>query len=314
MTGDTLKGVLKLVRIPFLILGLLLFLCGALLAMDLGFRVTAPAIILGYSILLTAQLSVHLGNDYFDLETDLHGEPTPFSGGSGVLTVMPELRRPARLAAMAFVGISVLLGAAYALLFIQDAASRTPFMVYILGGNALSWTYTAPPIKLVYRGIGEIAVGLGVGTLWSGLGYLVTAGKIDLPFLFLALPFYFIVLACIIATEIPDMAADRRANKMTLVARWGERTGYTGAAMAAAAAPAVAMLPVAFPGLVPGVNFIPIAIIALFPVFASVLGIMRRPGDRPQLVTYMKGVMMSLFVAVILADAYFAGRLYNPLP
>jgi 1,4-dihydroxy-2-naphthoate octaprenyltransferase len=314
MTGDRLKGVIRLIRIPFLILGLLLFFCGALLAMDLGFRVTGPAILLGYSILLTAQLSVHLSNDYFDLETDLHGEPTPFSGGTGVLTVMPELRRPARMAAVALIVVSVLLGTAFALLFIQNAASRTLFVVYILGGNALSWTYTAPPFKLVYRGIGEMAVGLGVGTMWAGLGYLVVAGRIDLPFVFLALPFYFIVLACIIATEIPDMTADRRANKMTLVARWGEGTGYVAAAMAAAAAPAVAFLPVAFPGLVPGVNFIPIALIALFPVVAGLIGIVRRPGDRPHLVNYMMAVMMSLFLAVILADAYLAGRLYNLLP
>ena len=85
---------LRVGRPQFLISGLALFVFGALLAVLLGAPFFLSRLILGYLVILPAQLSVHYSNDYFDVAVDRLGGATPFSGGSGVLLEHPELRKP----------------------------------------------------------------------------------------------------------------------------------------------------------------------------------------------------------------------------
>ena len=62
-----------------------------------GVRLGAPLslarLMLGYLAIVLAQLSVHYSNDYFDVAVDRPGGATPFSGGSGVLLVHPDLKK-----------------------------------------------------------------------------------------------------------------------------------------------------------------------------------------------------------------------------
>ena len=78
---------LRVGRPQFLIVGLALFVFGAILAVRLGAPYSLTRLLLGYLIILPAQLSVHYSNDYFDVAVDSPHAATPFSGGSGVLLV-----------------------------------------------------------------------------------------------------------------------------------------------------------------------------------------------------------------------------------
>ena len=100
---------LRVGRPQFLISGLALFVFGTLLAVRLGAPFFLSRLILGYLVILPAQLSVHYSNDYFDV-VDRLGGATPFSGGSGVLLEHPELRKPVIWIAAALMGCSLGMG------------------------------------------------------------------------------------------------------------------------------------------------------------------------------------------------------------
>lgn len=76
---------LQLARPQFLITSVALFAMGAAWAIILGSPFSLARILLGYLIILPAHLSVSFSNDYFDVEADKHGKPSPLSGGSGIL-------------------------------------------------------------------------------------------------------------------------------------------------------------------------------------------------------------------------------------
>ena len=85
----TLKGILTVVRIPFLILALILGILGAAVAWYESVRYGSP-FNLCYAVLATiglliAHAAVNIFNDYFDARSglDYKTNRTPFSGGSG---------------------------------------------------------------------------------------------------------------------------------------------------------------------------------------------------------------------------------------
>ncbi|HTX43158.1 MAG TPA: prenyltransferase, partial [Methanocella sp.] len=129
-----------------------------------------------YCILsVIAMMALHAGtvilNDYFDFRsgTDvLNKERTPYSGGSGLL---PEkILRPGQVLAAGSLcfGLSIALG-----FFI--VLSRSPAVLAVgFAGVALGLFYTAPPLKLAYRGLGETARLIATPLMVLG-AYLVQA-------------------------------------------------------------------------------------------------------------------------------------------
>ncbi len=165
--GRTVAQVLRLGRLHFVGAGLLLFLLGALLATLHGADLALRRLILGYLAFFPAHLSVSYSNDYFDADMDGLGRPTLFTGGSGILTANPSLRPLARRLAIGLMACSVLLGLFFTLTYDYPLW----FFAYLLAGNALGWFYSAPPLRLSARGLGEIAT-----TLTIGLGVPSMAG------------------------------------------------------------------------------------------------------------------------------------------
>lgn len=83
------KGIVTVIRIPFLILALILSILGAAVAWY-EFRLFGSPFNLGYAVLATfgllvAHAAVNIFNDYFDARSglDYKTRRTPFSGGSG---------------------------------------------------------------------------------------------------------------------------------------------------------------------------------------------------------------------------------------
>jgi 1,4-dihydroxy-2-naphthoate octaprenyltransferase len=72
------------------------FLLGSLWAVLLGAIFSPSRLLFGYLVILPAQLSVHFGNDYFDMASDRPGRSMMISGGSGVLIEHTEFREPVR--------------------------------------------------------------------------------------------------------------------------------------------------------------------------------------------------------------------------
>ena len=90
--ADIFKKIVKLGRPQYLVGDFLIFTMGALLAVLISAPFVLNKFLLGYVILMLAHLSVHYSNDYFDSELDKFNNPTPISGGSGILVENPELK------------------------------------------------------------------------------------------------------------------------------------------------------------------------------------------------------------------------------
>jgi 1,4-dihydroxy-2-naphthoate polyprenyltransferase len=173
---------LKLGRPHFLIGGVLLFALGAALAAARGLRIDWVRYAWGQGLITAAQWMTHFSNDYFDFEADrANTTPTRWSGGSRVLVSGQVPRRTALVA-------SLILGAIACLAALGLAGSPgTPRFVLPLGLLiiALSWSYSAPPLRLLSRGLGEVTTALVVTLLTPLLGFYVQAGALHVA-LFLA--------------------------------------------------------------------------------------------------------------------------------
>ena len=291
---------LQVARPQFLIAGLALFLFGACWAMLLGAPFSLSRLLLGYLVLLPAHLSISYSNDYFDLAVDKLGKPSFFSGGSGVLADHGELRNPVKWVAVALILCSLALG----ILFQAVYSYPIWFLGFVVVGNLLGWFYTAPPLRLAYRGLGEPSIALAVGFLIPGMGYLVTRGYLDGDGLLFTIPLTLYGLAFILAVEIPDEEVDRLGNKRTWVARRGRALGFTvvGASLLLATLSFFCfawLYSRTYP-----LDFRLLGLLSLLPLGVGAVGATRRPVERQLAIKVVNGIVLSLAVLCILADGY----------
>jgi len=191
---------------------------GATVALAESAHFSAAALAAGGVVLLPIAASIHYANEYADYETDAVTRRTPFSGGSGVLHRTGYSRRVVLLAALGSLAVGAVLTAGFALVGLFS-----PLTVAILAVSTLfGWQYSVGPLKLAWRGWGELD-----NAALGGLALPVYgAAVLDGPLRFVALvsvPFFLLVLLNLFATQWPDRAADAQAGKRTLAVRWPRR-------------------------------------------------------------------------------------------
>ena len=96
------------------------------------------------------------------------------------------------------------------------------FFLIIFGASLVGWFYSAPPIRLVSRGLGEIAVALVTGFAIPSLGYLSIRGQLDPIFVYLTIPFVMYGLVLSLSLHVPDVDVDRKGGKRNLAVRLGQ--------------------------------------------------------------------------------------------
>jgi 1,4-dihydroxy-2-naphthoate octaprenyltransferase len=294
-----LAAFIRMGRLPLLLGGFLYYLLGALTAVAAGYPLQVPRILIGYAILGPAHLSVHFSNDYFDIDGDRRGKPTGVSGGSGVLAVRPDLHPRTRTIALLLIAISFIAG-----IWAYLTELPTPFLPALLFiGNGIGWFYSAPPVRLSSRGLGEVATAIAIGLLIPGMGYLSIAGTLDPSFLFAALPFFLYGVAFILAVEIPDREADSLSGKRTFIVRKGVHAGMLLALAATLLAtflyvtgPFTGIVPLAFP-------VVAVALISLIPLGYQLSANLKASRGERELADFAQHTVSSLIAFAILADA-----------
>ncbi|MCK9151432.1 prenyltransferase [Methanobacterium alcaliphilum] len=298
--ADVLIKIIKLGRPQFTFGILMYFLIGTLFALLSNANFDLNKFIWGYLILFMASMATHYSNDYFDFEVDQYGTRTPFSGGSGILVENPELKDLSKKLAYFFIILSLIIAA----LFTVYYSFPLSFFLFVLFGNALVWFYSAPPIKLSYRGVGEFGNLLN-GFIMPGAGYFVTMGTIDLPFIIFSTPFLFLQFMFTIGVEIPDMEGDELGGKITWIVSKGREFGFKLMGISVILA-TVSFLVIPLTNLFPPIiDFRILTLISLIPLSLGLFALWKRPVDKitaTKLATYNVG---SLFAVWILVNCYF---------
>lgn len=100
-----------------------------------------------------------------------------------------------------------------------------PIVLYtLLGGAAAVW-YVGPPIRWVYRGLGETVIGLSYGP-WMVLGSLhLHTHQFSWGALLASLVPGLLIMSLATVNNIPDFHQDRLVGKKNLVVRLGRKNG-----------------------------------------------------------------------------------------
>lgn len=208
-----LGAFLTLTRPHFLGGGILLFALGAAGG---GGDIEWPRYFIAQAMVTTAQVTAHYVNEYFDLEADRHVQNrTIFSGGSGALAGGALEPRVALRAAIAASALAIGVALVVATWSWQSA---------ILGSLALavSWAYSAQPVRLLNTGWGEAATSVVVTVIVPVIGAWSNAGSITGYLGWAVVALLPIHMAMMLAFELPDLATDGAAGKTVLAVRIGE--------------------------------------------------------------------------------------------
>jgi 1,4-dihydroxy-2-naphthoate polyprenyltransferase len=103
-------------------------------------------------------------------------------------------------------------------------AFKTGGGLVLLGlmGLLLGWAYSAPPLALMKRGLGEVTVSLTWGLVVVGADYVQRGQFFVIP-VAVALSFALLVGNILVINGFPDAVSDAQVGKRTLVVRLGTR-------------------------------------------------------------------------------------------
>ncbi|MEI7997562.1 MAG: prenyltransferase [Methylococcaceae bacterium] len=172
------------------------------------------ALLAGFGLVLT-HISVNTLNDYFDYKSgvDLKTQPTPFSGGSGILRA--GLLKPRQVLWMGI--ITMLLATPIGIFFVFY---KGWLLLPLLIVAALCVVFYSPVI-LKHRWP-EWSAGFGLGMLPVLGAYFAQTGVYTFSAVFAAVPSFILVHNLLLLNEFPDVSADKTADRKTLPITMGK--------------------------------------------------------------------------------------------
>lgn len=191
-------------------------LLGQAIGIDATGRASIAGFALGAAFTVLDLIFVVLMNDWGDQEVD-RVKRAMFPGESrktipdGVLPA-PRLFAAGALAAAGALGVA-LVG--------EIALGRPWLTVAAVLALGLFVAYTLPPLRLNYRGGGELLEALGVGVVLPWINAYAQSGTMLAPALLVLPGFALLALASALASGLADERSDRRGGKRTFVTMLG---------------------------------------------------------------------------------------------
>jgi 1,4-dihydroxy-2-naphthoate octaprenyltransferase len=206
-------------RPKFLVASAAPVLVGSALAFATAGTFSLHLFILALLAITALHSGSNMANDYFDhiSRNDwVNKNPTPFSGGSRYIQQRILSPKTILFAALLALAAGTIIG------IIIVYLTRSIFIL-ILGliGLLGGFFYTAPPVRLGYRSVGEPVIALLFGLLPVYGSYYLQTKTIDFIPLIPAIIVGILIFLVILINEFPDAAADAAVNKRTLVVRFG---------------------------------------------------------------------------------------------
>ena len=292
------------------------FLTGAIVPVILGTCVawaSSGTFLLDIFILtLAAGIFVHIAsnvaNDYYDHKStadDINVEYVrPFTGGSRMIQRGWMSPREVFAEAMVFFILGGGIG-------IYLAYTRGIEVLYLgIIGVGSGFFYTAPPLRLVSRGYGEVFIGLNFGVLMTLGAYFVQTQVLAWEAVYPSIPVAILITAVLYINEFPDHDADRDAGKRTIVVRLGRQRAAKGYVILMASVYLSILLPI----LLLLTNWYTVLGVATLPV--AVLGsryaLAHYDESLPLTPAYASTVFNHLFTGLFLSLSYLLIGLGRP--
>lgn len=197
----------------------LVYALGVSMAAARGAELDVARVAFGLAALIPVAVSVHYANEYADVGTDRLTDRTPFSGGSGALVdtdISPQIALHAALAA-GIVGIALIVIGVSSLGGELVATTPAVLLGLVL---LLGWQYSVGPLRLAWKGLGEVTNAALGGVVLPVYGFAVVTGDVTLRAVLATVPFALVVFVNLLETTWPDRRADAAVGKRTLATRW----------------------------------------------------------------------------------------------
>lgn len=218
-----IKNIVRLGRPKFLFYSGLMQSIGAAAVYNVAGVYSLSRFAVGVGLGWVLHVATHYVNEYFDFEADkINDNYTSWTGGSRVL-VDGGVAQSVAITLGILLSIFFLGSIGILMLFAADVLGPQPHRLAAAGAIALvfSWMYSAPPIRLIKRGLGEATVATVLCLMLPAGAAILQIGYVPALVWMLAPPLFMIQFARMLVMNIPDAASDFRAGKLTLVVRIG---------------------------------------------------------------------------------------------
>ncbi|UCF79552.1 MAG: 1,4-dihydroxy-2-naphthoate octaprenyltransferase [Candidatus Eiseniibacteriota bacterium] len=294
-------------RAPFLTASIVPVLLGAAVA----WSETGEFSLSLFLLALVAGVCLHAGtnvvNDYFDHKSgndEINVEYVrPFTGGSRLIQKGLLSPRTVLVEALVLFAVGGAIG-------IYLAVVRGP-VILVLGviGGLCGFFYTAPPVNIAARGVGELTVGLNFGVLMTLGSYYIQAGRFSTGAFLASLPVAILIADVLFINEFPDFTADKAVGKNHLVVRLGKERavwGYLALTLSAYLAVLIPVMTRAIP---------PYCLLALVTVPIAMKAIntaILNYADSAKLAPANAAtIMLHLFIGVLVAAGFILDRIFS---
>jgi 1,4-dihydroxy-2-naphthoate octaprenyltransferase len=202
--------ILSLLRYRFFLhAGALPYILGASITYHTAKTFNLYLFLLGLLGLISAFAGVESFNEYFDPSKD-------------VFSKSKEPANPSR--SIFWMGTAAFIAAF--LFGIQLAFLTGVFVVFLAGlGFIFAAFYVGPPVRLAYRGLGEVGIFLSYGPLITLGSYYIQSARLDVAPIVASLVPAFLISALAIGNEVADYYEDLLVGKKNIVVRIGRGKG-----------------------------------------------------------------------------------------
>jgi 1,4-dihydroxy-2-naphthoate octaprenyltransferase len=178
-----------------------------------------------FLLTLIGVILLHAGantaNDYYDHkigsdEVNIHYH-TPIYGGSRLIQNGIVKPRIFLIISMSCLALASAIG-----IYLTITRGLAVFWLGLIGVSG-GFFYTAPPISLMNRGLGELTIFLNFGVFPTVGAYYVQARGFSLEVFLASIPIGLLMANVLVINEFPDYQADKQVGKNHLVVRLGKK-------------------------------------------------------------------------------------------
>jgi 1,4-dihydroxy-2-naphthoate octaprenyltransferase len=262
-----------------------------------------PLALLTLLLALAAHAGVNVLNDYYD---HLNGSDAanvdrlfPFTGGSRF--IQNGVMSPGQTRLYGLILFAAVIAGGLWLISTRGAG-----LFWIgLAGLLIGWAYSAPPLKLNSRGLGEICVAAGFLFIVAGADFVQRGAWSPQPWL-IGLPYALLVTNILYINQFPDRAADIQAGKLHWVARLQPDVAARGYWLILAAA-ALTLVGLVASGWLPGLALL--SLLAVLPALKAGRILSRHAAEPAQLAPAVRLAIVAAHLQPLLLAAALAWSL-----